>query len=114
MSQRSKIFVGLALLLLLPVAAFAATNYLENVATTIKNVVGTLLPAFIGLAIIGFAYGIFVYLKSGAEDKEQGKNMIVWGGLAVVVLISLYGLAYLLQTLTGATGDVTIPKTHTS
>jgi len=64
------------------------------------------LPAFIGLAIIGFAYGLFVYLKGGAEDKEKGKTLIFWGGLSIVVLISLYGIAGLLQTLTGATGTI--------
>lgn len=91
----------------------AGTNYLEGVMATFKSVVGLALPAFIGLAIIGFAYGIFVYLYGGAEEKEQGKNLIIWGGLAVIVLLSLYALAGLLQDLTGARGrNVDIPTTY--
>ncbi|MCX6712243.1 MAG: hypothetical protein NT041_00950, partial [Candidatus Vogelbacteria bacterium] len=71
-----------------------------------KTMSGSLLPAFIGLAIIGFAYGIFVYLKGGAEDKEKGKSLMIYGGLAVVVLLSIYGIAGLLQNLTGAIGTI--------
>jgi len=89
------------------------SSYLNSVATTFKSVINIVLPAFIGLAIIGFAYGIFIYVRGGAEKKEEGKNIIVWGGLAVVVLLSIYGIAGLLQNIFGADGTiVAVPKTY--
>jgi ABC-type cobalt transport system substrate-binding protein len=89
------------------------SSYFENIAGSFKSVIATLLPAFIGLVIIGFAYGLFRYLKGGAEEKEQGKNIMIWGGLAVVVLLSIYGIAGLLQRITGANNNatITIPTT---
>ncbi len=89
------------------------SSYFNAVATSFKSVIGVVLPAFVGLAIIGFAYGIFIYVKGGAEKKEEGRSIIVWGGLAVVVLLSIYGIAGLLQNIFGVTGTiVTVPTTH--
>lgn len=105
--------IGLTIISLSPLVTLAADGYLEGVAGSIKKVVALLLPAFVGLVIIGFAYGLFVYLKSGAEDKEKGKNIMFWGGFAVVIMISLYGLAGLFQKITGATDKtVSIPTTY--
>lgn len=96
----------------LPLTTLAA-SYLEGVAQSFKSVIAIALPGFIGLVIIGFAYGLFLYIKGGAEDKEKGKSIIIWGGLAVVVLLSIYGIAGLLQRITGATGTIiTIPTTR--
>lgn len=108
MSLRTKI--GAGLLALSPMVTLAAETfdgeYFEGIAESFKAIVGLLLPAFIGLAIIGFAYGLFVYLKSGAEDKEKGKSIMIWGGLAVVILLSIYGIAGLFQSITGADGNI--------
>ncbi|MFA5023087.1 MAG: hypothetical protein WC385_00740 [Candidatus Paceibacterota bacterium] len=105
MSLRTKISSA-GLVALLPVfalaqASFGGQSFFEGIADTFKNVVATLLPAFIGLAIIGFAYGLFVYLKGGAEDKEKGKSIMIWGALAVIILLSIYALANLFQSLLG-------------
>ena len=90
------------------------SSYLNSLATTFKSVIGIILPAFIGLAIIGFAYGIFLYVKSGApSEKDKGRSIITWGGLAIVVLLSLYGITGLLQNIFGADGTiVTVPTTY--
>ncbi|MFA6254081.1 MAG: hypothetical protein WC640_02365 [Candidatus Paceibacterota bacterium] len=112
MSLRVKI--GAGLMALLPMTSFALgfnNAYFTNMSVAFKTIIGNLLPAFIGLAIIGFAYGLFVYLKGGAEDKEKGKTLMIWGGLAVVILISIYGIAGLLQDLTGATDTNITPPT---
>jgi uncharacterized membrane protein YjfL (UPF0719 family) len=82
-------------------------GYFEEIANSFAGIVGTLLPAFIGLVLIGFAWGLFIYLKGGAEDKEKGKSIMIWGGLAVVVLLSIYGIAGLFQNITGASGTIT-------
>ncbi len=107
MSLRFKISAGL--LALAPMVTLAQEfkgDYFEGIASSFNSIIGTLLPAFIGLAIIGFAYGLFIYLKSGAEDKEKGKSIMIWGALAVVILLSIYGLANLFQSITGSEGTV--------
>lgn len=107
MSLFSKI--GTGLLMLAPMVTLAQTfnsQYFTGIADSFTNIIATLLPAFIGLTIIGFAYGLFKYLWSGAEEKEKGKTIMIWGALAVVILLSIYGLAGLFQNITGATGNV--------
>lgn len=108
MSIYKKIAASLALLS--PMVTLAVTwdgnSYFTGIATTFTDVIATILPAFIGLVIIGFAYGLFVYVRGGAEDKEKGKSIMIWGGLAVIVLLSIYGIAGLLQDLTGADANI--------
>lgn len=107
MSLRTKI-ASAGFLALLPVLTFAqsfdGSGYLSGtsgIAETFSKIVKTLLPAMIGLVIIAFAYGLFVYLKGGAEDKEKGKSIMIWGSLAVIILLSIYGIAGLFQKVTG-------------
>ena len=103
MSIRTKI--GAGLVALLPMVSLAASfdgDYFTGIATSFKGIIDILIPAFIGLVIVGFAYGLFIYVKGGAEDQAKGKSVMFWGAIAVVVLLSIYGIAGLLQDITGA------------
>jgi len=109
MSIRTKI--GAGLVALLPVVSLATEGafdgtYFEEMVSSFKTIVGNLIPAMIGLVIIGFAYGLFIYVKGGAEDQAKGKSVMFWGALAVVVLLSIYGIANVLQKITGAEGTI--------
>jgi hypothetical protein len=100
--------IGAGLLALTPMLALGVSwdseAYFTGIASTISRVIATLLPAFIGLVIIGFAYGLFIYVKGGAKEQEEGKKIMIWGTLAVVILLSIYGLAGLFQNIFGASG----------
>jgi amino acid transporter len=101
-----------SLVISLPIVTFASSGYLEGVANTFKSVVSILLPAFTGLVIIGFAYGLFIYVKGGAKEQEEGKKIMIWGTLAVVILLSIYGITGLLQDLLGVTNQtIEVPTT---
>ena len=111
MSSRFKISLGL--IAFFPTITLAA-SYIEGVATSFKSVISILLPGFVGLVIIGFAYGLFIYVKSGAPaEKDKGRSIMTWGALAVVIMLSIYGIAGLLQNITGATGTIVpVPTTY--
>ncbi len=118
MSIRTKIGAGLVALLPMVSLAqiFDSSGYLgggSGLFGTFATIVGILLPAMIGLVVIGFAYGLFIYVKGGAEDQAKGKSVMFWGALAVVILLSIYGIAGLVQDITGADSGVVAPPPTT-
>ncbi len=108
-----RIKIGAGLIALLPMVSLAETidnTYFESIATSFARIIELLLPAMIGLVIIGFAYGLFIYVKGGAEDQAKGKSVMFWGAIAIVVLLSIYGIASLLQRITGADEGLVAPS----
>lgn len=98
-------------LVLLPVVSLAAgtfdqAGYFSGMAQTFKDVINILIPAFMGLGFIAFFYFLFTYILSKSEDKSKQKEGLMWSVIAIVIMISIYGLANLLQGIFGAEGTV--------
>jgi len=99
--------VGAGLLSAMPLLAFAAptgqnigyiTSLLDN-ATSILNKVVVLLIAF---AVVWFIYNVVKYSMAGDEEgKEAAKQQMIWGIIALAVIISIWGLVNLLQSVFG-------------
>ena len=56
-----------------------------------------LVPILMGLALLGFFWGVVQFLTNpDNEDKrEQGKWFMVWGVIALFVMVSVWGLVRL-------------------
>ncbi len=54
----------------------------------------------IPLALLFFLYGLMRFiLNAGNEDaREQGKNIMIWGIVALFVMVSVWGLVSILQS----------------
>ncbi len=62
--------------------------------TTIVNpLVGILMT----LAILAFFYGLVLYIWNLRGGKDEGKAIMVWGVVAIAVMVSVWGLVNLLQ-----------------
>ncbi len=104
-------------LVLLPIISFAATVgpnvpvYMPDASTEgscslsgnldfkglIFNFIGPcfLNPIFyliLALSIVTFVYGVFQYMIQTGNDKQQGRDQIVWGLIGIAVLSSIWGL----------------------
>lgn len=70
------------------------TNFSELILI-FTDLILLILPVFIGLSILAFIFGIAKFIfKVGGDEKsvEEGKNLIIWGLVALFVLVSLMGL----------------------
>lgn len=71
----------------------------------IQNLLGTiinpLIPVVFGLALIAFFWGLARYLFSGLGEKDlQGaKNLMLWGVIALTVMLSIWGVVSLIQNI---------------
>ncbi len=52
-----------------------------------------------GLALLVFFWGIAVFIFRGDSEgnKERGRNIMIWGVIALFVMISVWGIIDLVQ-----------------
>jgi hypothetical protein len=81
----------------------AAAQDLTSFVITIGRIVNLLVPLVSTLAIVFFFYGLAKYvLNAGDEEKkEEGKNIMIWGVLAMFVLVTIWGIIGFLQNTAG-------------
>ena len=97
----------------LPAIAFAVqvnTLYTTSIFTQIGTYINTLTPLVIGLAMLFFLYGLMKFvLAAGNEDaKDEGKRIMIWGIIALFVMVSVWGLVGLLNQETGINAGGTV------
>jgi len=95
-----------------PIFAFAQgqANPGGTLESLVRDVVGPvvnlLVPLVSTLAVVFFFYGLAKYiLNSGDEDKrKEGKDIMIWGILAMFVLVTIWGIIAFIQRTLGTTG----------
>jgi hypothetical protein len=92
-----------ATLFLIPLFASAQSLApLGNLITSLNNIVNRLVPLAITVAMLAFFWGLIKYLYKGSkEDVKKGRSMMIYGILALFVMVSIWGLVRLLQTAFG-------------
>jgi hypothetical protein len=102
-----------------PAFAFAESpdfSYLDDAVTSIGLLVGKLIPILIALGLLFFIWGLVQFIMAGGDDaaKEKGKSHMVWGIIALFVMISVWGIVGLLSEITGVEtgGTVDAPSVN--
>jgi len=78
-----------------PVLASAQTlDNVDNLITTLGGFVGRIIPIIFGIAIIYFFWGLAKFIRSAGDPKAQaeGKSIMIYGVIALAVMVSVYGL----------------------
>lgn len=88
--------LGLSISAFVPAVALAAT--VDSVLDKMGNLIGTATPIIVALALLYFFWGLARYiLNSGDEEKKaEGRNIMIWGIIALFVMISVWGLVNIL------------------
>ena len=91
----------------LPVFAFAQGSVVNQQQQSggVKNLVNEaggliqgLIPIVIGLGVLVFLFGILRYvLASDDAGKSQGRTFMLWGIIALFVMVSVWGLVNILR-----------------
>ncbi len=105
-----------------PLAALAAgptQGGAVSSGATLQNVLGQFgvliqqaTPIVVALALLGFFWGLAKLLFSkGDEQKKEGRTIMVWGILALFVMITIFGIISVLATTFGVNGGtVFVPQ----
>lgn len=92
----------IAISLALPLVTFA--QVLGNVGTLVDeigNVVEKVIPILFALALLGFFYGLVVYIFGAEHNKDQAKKTMLWGIIALFVMAAVWGLVAWLGNAVG-------------
>lgn len=88
-------------------------NTICQVASTFLYIINFILvPLLFAVAFIVFLYGVFKsYILSGGDSDavKQGHQLILWGIIGFVVMISIWGLVNVVANTFGLTGYVAPP-----
>jgi uncharacterized membrane protein YidH (DUF202 family) len=103
-----KLIIGGALLTL-PTVSFAALGGVTTLATDFGALVALLIPIVMGLAVLVFFWGLVKYISSTSDEssKLDGKNLMIWGMIALFVMVALWGILGWFQDQLELTGTVT-------
>ncbi len=115
-----KIKIFLISLSLLPVLVYAAPtitdtkDYCKDIGAPFKSIgqifnwasctiIKTVIPFFFTLATAAFIWGVIQYVinAENEEKRKNGKTFMIWGLIALFVMISLWGLVNVLTNTFG-------------
>jgi succinate dehydrogenase/fumarate reductase cytochrome b subunit len=97
--------VGVALVSAMPFLAFAQQanpNYLSSIVDSAKAILDQLVVFLIALAVVWFIWNVIRYTMSDNEEsKEKARSQMIWGIVAIAVIVSVWGLVGILQNIFG-------------
>ena len=106
--------VILASLALAPMFVFA--QQLSNVETFVQSIgrlVGVALPIVVAIALLAFFWGLvkFIFAQGNEEAKSDAKKVMLWGLIALFVMVSVWGLVRFIGSALGIGegGSINLP-----
>ena len=96
--MRSKHLLFTATLMLLPAVSCAQVTA-QSLLAGITSVVVGVIPMLISIAVLVFFWGLVRFINSANDPTavEEGKQLMIWGMMAIFVMVALWGIIGFLQ-----------------
>lgn len=74
-------------------------NGLADVLARIAGLINLATPIVVALALLYFFWGLATYILSASDEekKKEGKNIMIWGILALFVMVSVWGIVNVIR-----------------
>lgn len=102
-------FAGI--LALTPFLALAETGGdAQGVLKTIGELVSSATPIVVALALLYFFWGLATFILSSGDEEKRNKSrgVMIWGIIALFIIVSVWGLIGVVQETFDIKGDETI------
>jgi hypothetical protein len=98
------------LLALLPSMAFAQGAGLTALIVQLQTWLDLLIPLLLTAAIVVFFWGLVKYILNAGDEaaKESGKTLMIWGMIALFVMVAFWGIIGWVQQSLGLSDSVTV------
>ena len=96
----------------LPFIASAQNASVQSLVYAFGLLLKNLIPTAVAVALLFFFWGLAKFIRASGDEKaiEEGKRTMIWGVVALFVMVSVWGLVYLLQnTLLGGSPTYNLP-----
>ncbi len=99
-------------LALAPLGASAQLSNVSSILTAIGNLIETALPILIALGLLSFFWGLVKFIFGGDDAKKEGSSFMIWGLVALFVMVSVWGLVRWIGVAVGVgQGDsISVPR----
>jgi hypothetical protein len=106
--KKFTLILGLCGAVFLPFSVFAAGPNLFGVVVTVGNLLLIAVQVIGSLALLYFLWGLANYVLNAGDEKkkEEGRNIMLWGTIALFVMVSVWGLVRALQETFDIDSDV--------
>ena len=87
---------------LLPALALAQTPN-DSYITNIGDLLGTLIPILMTIALVVFFWGLVRYLFAAGDPEKAStsKHLMIWGVVALFIMTAVWGLTRIIGTTLG-------------
>lgn len=98
-----------SLALAMPLMAAAAD--LRSILLTVRDLVNTIIPLFMVVAVAVFLWGIIRYITSAGDEEKQkaARGYIIYGLIGIFVMVAFWGIITILTNTLGITPGGTVP-----
>ncbi|MBI2482417.1 MAG: hypothetical protein HYV76_02575 [Candidatus Vogelbacteria bacterium] len=102
---------SVALLPFIVLAQEVNVDYFGGLLGGIDSLVATAIPILIGIAVLYFIYGLVKYVTSSEDDdKKAARSIMVYGVIVIAVMVSIWGLVGLVQTVFLGGSEFAVPS----
>jgi hypothetical protein len=90
-----------------PALAFALLEGLKQAIWDVGDVLSALKPLVFGLAFLYFFWGMSQFILHAGDEKKraEGKQKMIWGVIALFVMLSIMGIISTFGSLIGIGGN---------
>ena len=76
------------------IAAAQALTNVQALVVSIGNIINIAIPIVFALAMLYFFFGLAQYILASGDEtkKEEGKNKMIWGMIALFVMSAVWGI----------------------
>lgn len=86
---------------LFPLVSFAALDNINSFIVDIGGIVNTIIPILFAIALLGFFYGLVLYIFASEHESDKAKKYMLWGVVALFVMATVWGLVNFLGDAVG-------------
>lgn len=78
-------------------------NFFQSLLQQLGALIELAVPLLVALAVLLFIWGLikFIFAADSDEARQEGKKIMVWGVIALFVIVSVWGIVALLNQVTG-------------
>ncbi|MEK7586489.1 MAG: hypothetical protein AAB453_01315 [Patescibacteria group bacterium] len=89
------------------------TGTIQGVVCTIGGIISSAVPIVMTLALLFFFWGLAKYILAAGNEgsKAEGKNIMIWGVVALFVMVSVWELTALIKNSFGIPAG-TVPSSQ--
>lgn len=84
---------------------------IESLVNALGDIVNLLIPIAVAVAVLLFFWGLatFIFASGDSEAQATGKQKMIWGVIALFVIVSIWGIVGFLGNLLGIDQGGTAP-----